>query len=81
MPIGPRLSRWFGTENLCKLIYEKTLTVSRSENNEVIRDFTDSEQFHSWFKAGQVFENLGKNSCVPLSLFTDGVNPNRNSSA
>lgn len=44
MPIGPRLSRWFGTENLCKLIYEKTLTVSRSENNEVIRDFTDSEQ-------------------------------------
>lgn len=60
MPIGPRLSRWFGTENLCKLIYEKTLTVSRSENNEVIRDFTDSEQFHSWFKAGQVFENLGK---------------------
>lgn len=81
MPIGPRLSRWFGTENLCKLIYEKTLTVSRSENNEVIRDFTDSEQFQSWFKAGQVFENLGENSCVPLSLFTDGVNPNRNSSA
>lgn len=43
MFIGFRLFRWFGIENLCKLIYEKILIVFRSENNEVIRDFIDSE--------------------------------------
>lgn len=43
MFIGFWLFRWFGIENLCKLIYEKILIVFRSENNEVIRDFIDSE--------------------------------------
>ncbi|XP_062595076.1 uncharacterized protein LOC134256449 [Saccostrea cucullata] len=79
MPIGPRLARWFGTSNLCKLIYEKTITYSGSNRDVVLKDFTDSSQFHSWYAKGQVFEEMDKQLCVPLSLFTDGVNPNRNS--
>lgn len=75
MPLGPRLARWYGTFNLCKLLYANKIDVSE---NGVLDDFTDGKLFHSWFEPGQVFGGKDRELCVPLSLFTDGVNPNKN---
>ena len=44
----------------------------------ILRDFTDGELFKSWLKPGQVFGGNEPDLCVSLSLFTDGVNPNKN---
>ena len=75
MPLGPRLARWYGTFNLCKLIHSNKISVSKKG---ILRDFTDGELFNSWFQPGQVFGGSEPDLCVPLSLFTDGVNPNKN---
>ncbi|XP_062584302.1 uncharacterized protein LOC134246058 [Saccostrea cucullata] len=76
MPLGPRLARWYETPNLCRLLYAEKLQVRR---DGILGDFTDGELFKSWFEPGEIFENKNPESCVPLSLFTDGVNPNKNS--
>ncbi|XP_062596774.1 uncharacterized protein LOC134258258 [Saccostrea cucullata] len=73
MPLGPRLSRWFGTSNLCKLLYSNR-GVSANGN---LRDFTDGKVYKSWFETGGVFQGQQECHTVPLSLFTDGVNPNK----
>ena len=71
MPLGPRLARWYGTFNLCKLIHSNKISVSKKG---ILRDFTDGELFNSWFQHGQVFGGNEPDLCVPLySLFTDGV--------
>ena len=44
----------------------------------ILRDFTDGELFKPWLKPGQVFGGNEPDLCVSLSLFTDGVNPNKN---
>ncbi|XP_062612111.1 uncharacterized protein LOC134273911 [Saccostrea cucullata] len=72
MPVGPRLSRWFGTTNLCKLLYANRLSV-----NGTVKDFTDGKLYSSWFQPGGVFEGVPESLAIPLSLFTDGVNPNK----
>lgn len=72
MPIGPRLSRLFGTPNLCKLLYANKVTV-----NGTLRDFTDGKVYQSWFEEGGVFHGRKESHTIPLSLFTDGVNPNK----
>ena len=73
MPIGPRLARWFGTDNLCKLLY-----AGECKTNGTLSDFTDGNLYHSWYQKGGVFEGMQEQKTVPLALFTDGVNPNKN---
>lgn len=38
MPIGPRLARWFGTSNLCQLLYADKISI-----NGTLTDFTDGD--------------------------------------
>ena len=75
MPLGPRLARWFGTQNLCHLLHSGKISVSGT-----LEDFTDGELYKSWFQEGGIFEKCEEQLCVPLSLFTDGVNPNKHMS-
>ncbi|XP_061190168.1 uncharacterized protein LOC133198027 [Saccostrea echinata] len=76
MPLGPRLARWFGTSNLCQLLYADKIKIRGT-----LTDFTDGLLYKSWFQEGGVFEGWQEQLCVPLSLFTDGVNPNKHSSS
>lgn len=76
MPLGPRLARWFGTFNLCKLLYAEKISVRGT-----LTDFVDGSLYNSWFQTGGVFEATEEPLCVPLSLFTDGVNPNKHTSS
>lgn len=76
MPIGPRLARWFGTSNLCQLLFADKISI-----NGTLTDFTDGDLYKTWFREGGVFENMKEEHCVPLSLFADGVNPNKHQSA
>lgn len=75
MPLGPRLARWHGTFNLCKLLYAKEIKVTQTG---FLRDFTDGNICKSWYEAEHIFGDKDPELCVPLSLFTDGVNPNKN---
>ena len=44
MPIAPRLNRWFGTSNLCKLLY-----ANKVYSNGKLCDFTDSNVYKNWY--------------------------------
>ncbi|CAG2238093.1 unnamed protein product [Mytilus edulis] len=72
MPLGPRLARWYGTDNVCKLLYSK-----QEVANGKLGDFTDGSIYESWYEEGGVFENMEESLTVPLALFTDGLNPNK----
>lgn len=72
MPVGPRLARWYGTSELCKLLYSKPYVA-----NGKIGDFTDGDQYKSWYEEGNIFSNSEEAETVPLALFCDGLNPNR----
>lgn len=76
MPSGPRLARWFGTSNLCQLLFADKISI-----NGTLTDFTDGDLYKTWFREGGVFENMKEEHCVPLSLFADGVNPYKHQSA
>lgn len=53
-------------------MYAKKVTV-----NGTLRDFTDGKVYQSWFEEGGVFHGMKESHTIPLSLFTDGVNPNK----
>ncbi|VDI22366.1 Hypothetical predicted protein [Mytilus galloprovincialis] len=72
MPIAPRLNRWFGTSNLCKLLY-----ANKVYSNGKLCDFTDSNVYKNWYTDQGVFGDHEEQQTVPLALFTDGVNPNK----
>ncbi|CAC5386574.1 unnamed protein product [Mytilus coruscus] len=71
-PLGPRLARWFCTDNVCKLLYSK-----QEVANGKLGDFTDGSIYKSWFEEGGLFENMEETLTVSLALFTDGLNPNK----
>ena len=72
MPIGPRLARWFGETNLAKLVQAGAL-----ELNSEIADFKDGTDYQAWFQDGGLLAGYGDGG-IPLGLFTDGMNPNKN---
>lgn len=43
MPLGPRLARWFGTFNLCKLLYAEKISVRGT-----LTDFVDHYTIHGF---------------------------------
>ena len=69
-----RFERDFGEPNIVKLCHAGKLTMDLPS---VMRDFQDSKAFHSWYSSGGVFDGY-ENSSIPLGLFADGQNPNRN---
>ncbi|XP_063437818.1 uncharacterized protein LOC134718894 [Mytilus trossulus] len=75
MPVVPRLARWFGTKNLAKILYAKKL-----DTNGKLCDYTDGQIFQAELNNG-IFKDTDVEHCVPLALFTDGVNPNKNNAA
>ena len=72
MPIGPRLARWFGETNLAKLVQAGAL-----ELNSEIADFKDGTEYQAWFQDDGLLAGYGDGG-IPLGLFTDGMNPNKN---
>lgn len=62
--------------DLCQLLYADKISI-----NGTLTDFTDGDLYESWFREGGVFENMKEEHCVSLSLFADGVNPNKHQSA
>lgn len=60
MPIGPRLARWFGTSNLCQLLYADKISI-----NGTLTDFTDGDLYESWFREGGVLKIWKKNIVFP----------------
>ena len=75
MPVIPRIVRWFGTKNLAKVLHG-----DRLKTNGVLRSYTDGNIFQIELSTG-VFKDTEESSSVPLALFTDGVNPNKNVAA
>ncbi|XP_076106800.1 uncharacterized protein LOC143075311 isoform X2 [Mytilus galloprovincialis] len=75
MPVVPRINRWYGTKNLAKLIHADKVKI-----NGQLSDYTDGKIFIDQMKHG-IFKDSDVSSCVPLALFTDGVNPNKNTAA
>ena len=72
MPIGHRLARWFGETNLAKLVQAGAL-----ELNSEIADFKDGTEYQAWFQDDGLLAGYGDGG-IPLGLFTDGMNPNKN---
>ncbi|XP_071181283.1 uncharacterized protein [Mytilus edulis] len=75
MPVVPRINRCYGTKNLAKLIHADKVKI-----NGQLSDYTDGKIFIDQMKHG-IFKDSDVSSCVPLALFTDGVNPNKNTVA
>jgi hypothetical protein len=76
IPLKERLQRWFGETSLAKLIYSGNRTMD-SDLPEELNDFQDGTEFCSWFSHGGMFSDCPRGA-IPLGLFTDGLNPNRN---
>ena len=77
MPIVPRLKRWFAESNLAKLVQMGPLDIDVKK--DILQTFKDSPEFAKWFMQDGVFyAHRYNDSGIPLSLFTDGLNPNRN---
>ncbi|CAG2219411.1 unnamed protein product [Mytilus edulis] len=72
MPIGPRLSRIFGSDNICKILYSR-----QDLCNGKLTDITDGKIYKSWCEDGGVFQNMEESCTVPLALFCDGLNPHK----
>ncbi len=72
--LSQRFIRDFGEANIVKLCHGGALSATPPPT---MKDFQDSKAFHSWYSKGGVFEGFEK-SAVPLGLFCDGQNPNRN---
>ncbi|CAG2239934.1 unnamed protein product [Mytilus edulis] len=64
-----------GTKNLAKILYAKKL-----DTNGKLCDYTDGQIFQAELNNG-IFKDTDVEHCVPLALFTDGVNPNKNNAA
>ncbi|VDI64678.1 Hypothetical predicted protein [Mytilus galloprovincialis] len=72
MPIGPRLSRIFGSDNICKILYSR-----QDLCNGKLTDITDGKIYKSWYEDGGVFQDMEESCTVPLALFCDGLNPHK----
>ncbi|XP_076084502.1 uncharacterized protein LOC143055256 [Mytilus galloprovincialis] len=72
MPIVPRIVRWYGTRNLAKILYANKLNTTGR-----LSSYTDGNIFRQQMTDG-VFKDQQQQNCVPLALFADGVNPNKN---
>ena len=72
MPIVPRIARWYGTKNLAKILYANKLQTTGK-----LSSYTDGKIFQNQMSDG-IFKKHGPENCVPLALFADGVNPNKN---
>ncbi len=72
--LSKRFIRDFGEPNIAKLAHSGALTMTLPDT---MKDFQDSKAFHSWYSSGGIFEGYEK-SAIPLGLFADGQNPNRN---
>lgn len=59
----PRLSRWFGTQHWCKLLYANKGTVNGS-----LWDFTESKVYQSWVEEGGLFRGMKESHTIPLSV-------------
>ena len=70
MELGPRLARWYGTSNLAQLVQGGALQLS-----EELSDYTDGTVYRSLL--GDAFP-IDQEGAVPLGLFLDGQNPNKN---
>ncbi|XP_052078946.1 uncharacterized protein LOC127717236 [Mytilus californianus] len=66
MPIGPRLSGIFGSDNICKILYSR-----QDLCNGKLTDIVDGKIYKSWYKDGGVFQNMEESCTVPLALFWD----------
>ncbi|CAC5388972.1 unnamed protein product [Mytilus coruscus] len=72
MPLGPRLVRIYGDDNICKLMFSRP-----DLSNGKLSDIADGNLYKSWFQRGGVFEDTEERCTVPLALFCDGLNPHK----
>ena len=72
MPIVPRIARWYGTKNLAKILHS-----SKLKTNGHLSSYADGAIFKQQLSNG-VFKDSNQVNCVPLAIFADGVNPNKN---
>lgn len=72
MPIIPRIARWYGTKNLAKIIHANKINTTGK-----LSSYTDGKVFQHQMSNG-FFQDQEQENCVPLALFVDGVNPNKN---
>ena len=65
--VGPRLARWFGTSNLCKLLHFGNI-----RQNGTLRDFTNDDIYRRWLEPGALVNGYEEHRPVPMAMFTDG---------
>ncbi|CAC5389462.1 unnamed protein product [Mytilus coruscus] len=73
MPMGPRLSRIFGSDNICKILYSR-----QDLYYGKLTDIVDGKIYKSWYEDGGVFQNMEESCTVPLALFCNGLYPHKN---
>ena len=74
LPLKHQLLKKFGEANVAKLVQAGDLELPK---DRILRDFHHGNEWRSWFELGGVFHE-NREGAIPLSLTTDGLNPNRN---